>query len=118
MEANDFDIRSILGLLRRRLMLILVTIFIVVSVTSVVVFSLTPVFTASTLILVDPSRKNLLQGDPEMLGSAADSARIDSEVEIMRSDNVLLRVIDGLQLVQDEEFGVSLSMRSRLLGFF
>lgn len=117
MEANEFDIRSIVGLLRRRFMLILITVFVVVSVTSVVVFSLTPVYQASTLILVDPSRKNLLEGDAEMLSSAADSARIDSEVEIMRSDNVLLRVIDSLQLTQDEEFGVSLSLRAQLLGF-
>jgi capsular exopolysaccharide synthesis family protein len=116
MEANEFDIRNMLGLLRRRFMLILITIFVVVSATSVVVFSLTPVFQASTLILVDPSRKNLLEGDAEMLSSAADSARIDSEVEIMRADTVLLRVIDRLQLTQDEEFGVSLSLRAKLLG--
>ena len=117
MENYEFDIRSFFGLLRRQARLIVLTVIAVVAVSSVVVFSLKPMFTASALIMVDPSRKNLL--DPELQGtsSSADSARIDSEVEILRSDNVLLQVIKSDDLVSDSEFGVSLSSRNQLLAF-
>jgi capsular exopolysaccharide synthesis family protein len=117
MDDYEFDIRSFFGLLQRQVKLIVLTVVAVLAISTIVVFSLKPMYTASALIMVDPSRKNLL--DPEMQGgsSSADSARIDSEVEILRSDNVLLQVIKADDLVQDPEFGVSLSSRSQLLAF-
>lgn len=119
MEESEIDIRGILGLLRRRLLMILATTVLVVSVAAAVAFTLTPLFSASALVLVDPSRKNILD-DATMAGgsTAADNARIDSEVELARSDNVLLKVIERERLVSDEEFGVSIGLRARLLSFF
>ena len=118
MEENEIDIRGILGLLRRRLLLILATTVVVVGVATSVAFTLTPLYSASALVMVDPSRKNILD-DSALSGnsSAADNARIDSEVELARSDNVLLKVIQREQLVNDDEFGVSIGLTARLLSF-
>jgi succinoglycan biosynthesis transport protein ExoP len=116
MEENTFDLRAILGLLRRRLRLILVTVIVVTAVAGFVIFSLAPVYTSSALILVDPSRKNLLAGDAQSGNTAADSARIDSEVEILRSDNVLLKVIEAENLLSGDNI-VQLSLTSRLMAF-
>lgn len=117
MELSELDVRGFLALLRRQFRLILVTIVLVMVVSGIVVFSLTPIYSASALILVDPSRKNLL--DPELQGSASsgDSARIDSEVEILRSDSVLLKVIESSNLVADPEFGPSMSRRNQIMAF-
>ena len=60
MENTSFDLRNVFGLLRRQLRLIAITVLVIMAVASVVIFTLTPVFTASTLVLVDTSRKNLL----------------------------------------------------------
>ncbi len=119
MEDSEIDIRSIIGLLRRRLLLIISTVVVVVGAAAAVAFTLTPLYTASALVLVDPSRKNVLD-DTALTGSssAADSARIDSEVELARSDNVLIKVIEQENLILDKEFGVSVGLTARLLAFF
>lgn len=118
MDDNTIDVRGIVSLLRRQFRLILVTVILIVGVATAIAFALTPTYTASALILVDPSNKNLLDPETQMTSAVADSARIDSEVELVRSDNVLLKVIQSENLTADEEFGVSLGMSARLLAFF
>jgi uncharacterized protein involved in exopolysaccharide biosynthesis/Mrp family chromosome partitioning ATPase len=117
MDDEEFDLRGVLGLLRRRIRLIVVTIVLVLACAGGVMLTLKPVYTASTLILVDPSRKDLLDPEAQMQGSSSDSARVESEVELVKSETTLLRVIEELNLVTDPEFGVSLGLRDRLLAF-
>nr|WP_295884923.1 Wzz/FepE/Etk N-terminal domain-containing protein [uncultured Devosia sp.] len=117
MEETTIDLRSIADLLRRQFRLIAISVISVVLLAGLVTFSLTPIYSASTLILVDPTRKNLLDPEAQMMGTSSDSARIDSEVEILRSDNVLLKVIEAEDLTADASVGVSLSLRERVLTF-
>ncbi len=116
MPETEIDIRAILGLLRRRFRLIAVTVITIVSLAGVAIFALTPIYTATALVLVDTSRKNLLEPEAAMTNSTTDSARVESEVELLRSDNVLMQVIQDLNLISDREFGVSLGLRSRILA--
>lgn len=118
MDEAEFDLRSIYGLLRRQFRLIIITMAVVVGIAATIAFTLTPVYTSSALILVDPSSKNLLDPEAQMTSSSADSARIDSEVELVRSDSVLLDVIREKNLLSDEEFGVSIGLWPRVLAFF
>lgn len=117
MDDFDIDIRSLLGMLRRQLRLIVVTLLAVVGVTALVTFSLTPVFTASTLVLVDTSQKNLLAPDYAIGMVGMDDARVESEIVIIKSDSTLMRVVKELNLVADPEFGPKLSVMDRLLSF-
>ena len=117
MDETELDLRGILGVLQRQFRLILTTIVIVVGLAGIVAFALTPTYTSSALILVDPSNKNLLDPESQIMSSSADSARIDSEVELARSDSVLLRVIEQENLIADPEIGVSLSLTARILSF-
>jgi len=99
MEDPVIDLRSILGLLKRQFRLIVVATVLGVILAGVAAYSLTPIYTATALVLVDPSRKNLL--DPNQLGgSMTDNARLDSEVELVKSDNVLMRVVQDLNLIE------------------
>jgi succinoglycan biosynthesis transport protein ExoP len=117
MGESEIDLRGLIGLLRRQLRLILGTVIVIVVVATIVVFSLTPIFTASALVLVDPSRKNLLDPAAEMMGASSDNARVDSEVEILRSDAVLLEVVRANNLLGDPEYGVRLGMLQSVLAF-
>lgn len=117
MNESEIDLRGVLGLLRRQFRLIVLTVLIGIGAAVIVTFALTPVYTASVLILVDPSSKNLLDPEAQMTSASADNARIDSEVEILRSENILLKVIEAEGLLADDEFGVSLGLRERLLSF-
>lgn len=115
MDETEIDIRGIIGLLRRQLRLIVTIILIALGLAAIAIFALQPVYTATALVLVDPSQKNLLDTDAQMTSSNTDNARIDSEVEIIRSQSTLLRVIRENGLVTHEEFGVRLSLTDRIL---
>jgi len=114
MPENELDIRAIFGLLRRRTRLIVVTVIAIVTLAGLATFALTPIFTSTALVLVDPSQKNLLDPESALGSTASDSARVESEVELVRTDSVLMRVIQDLNLVSDPEFGVSLGLMDRL----
>lgn len=111
------DMRAILDVLRRRAPLILGVLVVGLALSSLVVFSLKPAYTASALVMVDPTRKDLL--DPNGIQGAAgsgDSARIDSEVEIANSTPVLLRAIDDAKLMEEPHLAPMPGLRARLLA--
>lgn len=118
MDETDIDLRSIVGVLRRQLRIILITIGLVIGAAAIGVLVLTPIYSATALILVDPRTKDLLNPDSGFANTGADSARIDSEAEILRSDSTLLRVIQAEELVHDAEFGPALTWQARLAAWF
>jgi capsular exopolysaccharide synthesis family protein len=117
MISDQLDLRGFLGLLRRRFRLIAVTVIVAVAATSAVILALKPIYTASALVMVDPTRKDLLDPDSQLSGSASDSARVDSEVELVKSPTTLMGVVKDLGLVKDPEFGVRLDLNDMVLAF-
>jgi succinoglycan biosynthesis transport protein ExoP len=115
--SDELDLRSALGLLRRQFRLILVTVFLVLAVAGAAIVVMKPLYTATALILVDPSRKNLLDPDIQTQSGSSDGARVESEVELVKSETTLLRAIDELDLIADAEFGVRLGFRDILVSF-
>lgn len=117
MDDADFELRNLVGLLRRQLRLIIIVLVVAVGLAALVVFSLTPKYSASALLLVDTSQKNLL--DPSYQGGNAeiDNARVDSEVEILQSTSILMTVIKDMNLVSDPELGVKLGLVDRVMAF-
>ena len=115
-DQDAIDLRDILFLLRRKLRLILFTIGIGLGIAAIYITAVDPRYTASTLILVDPSNRNLLDSsDDSGQNSRAANAFIESEVEILRSDATALAVIEASNLLSDPEFGPSLSTRDKIL---
>lgn len=117
MQGDIVDLRSLIGLLRRRLWPILVVVGICLGGASLALVALKPVYTATALVLVDPSKKNLLDPDQPPGASSSDSARVDSEVELVKAETVLLAVAQELQLASDPEFGARLGTRDALMAF-
>jgi succinoglycan biosynthesis transport protein ExoP len=118
MDEVEIDIRGIIKLLRRRIRLIGAVLGVTLAIAILALVAITPIYTASTLIFVDPSRKNLMEAETAATASSADSARVDSEVEILRSDAVLLAVIRSQNLLTDPEFGPRLGTMDQILAFF
>lgn len=116
MGETDFDLRRIISVLRRRSRLVLRTVVAIIGIAAIFAFTQTPTYTSSALVLVDPSDKNLLEPQSQVT-SSGDSARIDSEVELARSDSVLLRVIEQEHLTGDEEFAASPGNLTSALSF-
>jgi len=115
MEDDEIDLMSLIETLRRQIGLILVTIALSLAIAAVYLFAVTPIFTASSLILVDPSQKNLLDPDAASnVNLSYAAARVDSEVEILRSDTVALAVVSEQRLIADPEFGPQIGLREKL----
>ncbi len=113
----EIDLRGILGLIRRQLWLILSTIATILVLTIVFTYSLTPRYTANSLVFVDTSVKNLLTSVNGMSNPNADNSRIESEVAILKSDSVLLNVVRENNLVTDSEFGIKVSLKDKILSW-
>ncbi|MDB5586557.1 MAG: hypothetical protein JWP26_1527 [Devosia sp.] len=116
MSDGEIDIRAIFGLLRRQFRLIAITTLAIVAAAGLATLALTPIYTATALIMVDPSRKDLLDPENQVRNSGSDSARVESEVELVRSDTVLMQVIEDRQLASDSEFGAGPGWTARLLA--
>ncbi|MEJ2030263.1 MAG: Wzz/FepE/Etk N-terminal domain-containing protein [Maritimibacter sp.] len=115
------DLREFVAILRRRARLVILTYVIMLGAAFLYLARTTPLYTATTMILIDPAQKDLLQpSDSGNLNSSLASSLIESEVEILKSDTVMLALIDNMNLTSDPEFGPSLSLKDKVkqvLGF-
>lgn len=79
------------------------------------IITVSPLYRAEALILVAPSEQNPLSPLPQaMPNNAMLSARVESEVEILRSEAMALAVVGASDLVLDPEFGPQLSTIAKL----
>ncbi len=115
---QDIDVRSIVGLLRRQAWVVTSVVLIFLVMTAIIVYSITPKYTATTKIIVDVAAKDLLDPNEQTVYSSNDiNARVESEVEILQSDNAILKVINDQNLLADEEFGVSVGLLDQVREF-
>lgn len=113
----EIDLRAIFSFIKRQMQLVIVVFVAVLGLTAIYVFTLTPIYTATTLVMVDPSSKNLLLDQTQMGNNSVTDARIEGEVLLAKSDNVLLTVIDRENLVNNREFQAQLGFTARILSF-
>lgn len=116
MNDASIDLRAIVGLLGRQFRLILAIVVLITAAAAAAIAVTSPGYTATALLLVDPSRKNLLE--PEAPASPlGDSARIDGEVEILRSDHILLQLLQRDPTILEPAEPAALARLAIALGF-
>jgi succinoglycan biosynthesis transport protein ExoP len=103
--GGDAEIfRDLLACLKRNLRFIAATTILGTLVTLAIVFSITPKYQSSVLVLVDPRQTKILQ-DAEVVGrTTTDNGAIESEVEMIQSKTVVRKVVERLKLNDDPEF--------------
>jgi capsular exopolysaccharide synthesis family protein len=115
-EEPLIDLVEAFRVLRRRRVLVASILALAVS-GAVVYLAMTPArYTASSMLLFDV-RKNepfQQQGYPN---AAADSAFVDSEVEVLKSENLARSVVRTLSLQSDPEFAPSAGFAAAIQGF-
>ena len=113
--SDMVDLRGVLLLLRRQIRLIALTAAVILGLALTYLITATPMYTARTLLMVDPSQRNLLESDQfSGANSQVDNAKIDSEVEILRSPSTAMAVIEAANLAKDPEFGPSVGFLTRM----
>ncbi|MBM9605811.1 GumC family protein [Desulfopila inferna] len=92
---QEINIRDYLSIVRKRLPIIVTVAFIVFFWQVLKVYTTTPVYTASSNVLVE---KNLGSGKLDYQYSGYDPYFLSTQTEIIRSENVARRVVENLQL--------------------
>jgi succinoglycan biosynthesis transport protein ExoP len=103
--SDAIDLRQVQDFFWRRWKLILSTAAVVAAVTYIALLAITPRYTATAQVLLDPGNQKLLGAANLIPELSLDSSNVDSQVTLIRSTNLMRRVVEQTNLTQDPEFG-------------
>lgn len=109
---QDFNIRSVFAVLMVRAWTILGVIGVCMTIALVVMFQITPVYTASTLIMVGQRENKVLDAESVVAGLQTDTSTLENQIQVLKSWSLAEKVILKLNLMRDPEFNSALSKRS------
>lgn len=112
MEAEAFG--TVLRNLKRSTRLIMMMTLIGTGCVTLVTINLAPQYLASTTILVDPRKTQILKDREIVGGPGTDNSAIESEAEMLQSPALARRVVEHLSLYNDEEFSQPDGLASRV----
>src|SRR5262245_34444144 len=103
-----FDLRELFRILRRRRRTIIVTAVVLLALALLFCLIVTPRYTATSTVLIDPHRSSFIDNNtnqPVPANFASDDANVNSQALLIQSNTVLQRVVEQLNLAHDPEFG-------------
>ncbi len=107
--ARAFDPHALLATFRRRLKLFLALALLVFVVVLVFTIQATPLYTATASVMIDNRTEQVVDTQAVLSGLPADTATVDTEVEVLRSRQLAERVVAALKLEEDPEFNGALA---------
>ena len=110
--SDAIDLRQVQDFFWRRWKLILSTTAVVAAVTYILLLVVTPRYTATAQVLLDPGNQKLLGSANLIPELSLDSGNVDSQLSLIRSTNLLRRVVEQTKLTQDPEFGALVQTRT------
>lgn len=104
-ETPGLDLREALNFVWRRWKFIAVIAMLFLLIGALYVARQTPLYTATTQLLLDRSREKAAGQDAVLSDVALDATAVESQLAIIRSSTLLIRVVEKERLVNDPEFG-------------
>src|SRR6476620_11188980 len=104
-RANRAEGLPVLGLtdlfrvMRTRKLTIIATVVIVVAAVALLVSQLTPLYRATSYVMIDPKQSNVTNTNAVVGDLSTDSASIENQVQILRSRSLAGVVVDKLTLM-------------------
>jgi polysaccharide biosynthesis transport protein len=116
------DLADIYAFLKWNRRIIIAWAVVCLTIALVYAYTATPLYTAAADVTIDSRAINIFGKGEQPVGdiNAVDSSRVESEVEVLRSETIALSVISDLHLIDDPEFVGSkggLSLLSLIFGF-
>ncbi|MEM0986060.1 MAG: Wzz/FepE/Etk N-terminal domain-containing protein [Pseudomonadota bacterium] len=114
-HADDklVDVKALIKTVRRRFWLGLISALVTFLAVAIYTFQQTPMYSATTRLVLDTQQDAFEVGN-NLLGLPANTAAIDTELEIMRSETLLRKVVPRLALSDYAEFNWQLQEPSLL----
>ena len=104
-ETPGLDLREALNFVWRRWKFIAVIAMLFLLIGALYVARQTPLYTATTQLLLDRSREKAAGQDAVLSDVALDATAVESQFAIIRSSTLLIKVVEKERLVNDPEFG-------------
>lgn len=109
---------SYVDIIRRQFPTIVVIVSACVILALLYLFTAAPQFTSTASMVIDTRKVQLFQQQSVLGDIAVDSATVETQVEILKSENISLAVIRDLHLIDDPEFtGSGGGVLGSVLGF-
>ena len=123
LAGATLSIERILGILRRQWPLIAAIVGGAFALVLVYLLTATPMYTANTRILMDTRQTQVLDKDTGVSNALIDPGFVDSQVEIITSDDLIRYVVRRMKLTEDPEFngsdpGLIPAIIGRVIGLF
>ncbi|ABS63521.1 Non-specific protein-tyrosine kinase [Parvibaculum lavamentivorans DS-1] len=99
----SLDISGVVRGLRKRLGMIAGITVVLTALVALAVSQMTPLYTGETVILLSNQQMQVVDIESVMSGRTSEAAAIDSEVQVLQSRNLIRRVVEDLNLVEDPE---------------
>lgn len=113
------DLREMTRILRRRWRMVALFPLVLVAVALAYVLSVDTLYTATSTVLVDPRRANVVETNQAVLSNfGTDDATIESQTLLIQSVAILQRVVDKLKLANDPEFMPRPGLLDPIKGLF
>ncbi|MDB5616822.1 polysaccharide biosynthesis tyrosine autokinase [Tardiphaga sp.] len=104
-QTPTVDLREMARILRRRWKAMAIIPVVLVALALAYVMSVSTLYTATSTVLVDPRRANVVETNQAVLSNfGTDDATIESQTLLIQSVAILQRVVDKLKLASDPEF--------------
>lgn len=107
------SLQSVIRIVRRQFIVVISVAFLSSALGVIYALMTPPTYTAKALLLTDSKRLQLTQSFGE---AAIDPVDLETQVEILKSENVLLPVIKSLQLDERPEYRLSAGFFSGIFG--
>jgi polysaccharide biosynthesis transport protein len=96
---------AFIAFVRRQFPVIIFVILLMLGLAAVYLFTTPPRYTGEAVMIIDTHQANLFQQQNSIsVDMPVDTAMVDSQVEILKSENIALSVIKDLHLADDAEF--------------
>ncbi len=117
-ETDDIiDIRALFMVLLRRKWIIINTALFCSVLSLLVLFQLTPRYTASAMLALETRQNQVVDVQAVMSGIGTDVAAIKTEIDVMTSRRLVGKTVDALGLMKDPEFNGTLNTEKSLLSY-
>lgn len=117
MDDDVIDIRALLLVLWRRKWAIVNTAVFLVVLSAIIVFQLTPRYTAQAMLAIETRTNSVVDLEAVMSGVGTDQAAIKTEIDVLESRRLVGKLVDKLNLVEDAEFNPALNTKRSLLSY-
>jgi succinoglycan biosynthesis transport protein ExoP len=97
-------IKDFLGIVRRRRIIVLLTICVITGLAALLSFQLTPRYTATARVMIKPREIQVIDLQSVVGDTPPDRVAVETEVDVITSEAHAQRVIEALQLLSDAEF--------------